>query len=93
MNETTPVDGDGVAVAPQVDLTENHYLPTQIFSLQLPETNTEVFHSGLISAIYSERDRNAKGIQRSNFRALGGWHSHNDLHKEEPYRPLQGNCV
>ena len=88
MNKTTYVDGQEIAAAPQVELTENHYFPTQIFSLQLPESNIESLNSGLITAIYAERDRNAKGIQRSNFRALGGWHSHNDLHKEVPYRPL-----
>jgi len=74
----------------EINLTENQYFPTQIFSFQLPDIVAEPANSALLEAIYSERSRDCKGIQRSNHRGLGGWHSHNNLHKEVPYRQLVG---
>lgn len=55
------------------------YFPTLIFEINLPEP--EELNRRLLSAVYAERDRDLKGIERSNIAALGGWHSHNDLHK------------
>jgi len=45
-------------------------------------------NSKLTSLIYGEREEDLDGIQRSNYRSLGGWHSHNNLHKERDYKPL-----
>jgi uncharacterized protein (TIGR02466 family) len=59
--------------------TKRAYFPTLIFQIDLP--NPEKLNNKLLSAIYAERDRDQKGIERSNISALGGWHSHNDLHK------------
>jgi len=42
----------------------------------------------LLELIRGERKRDEKGIQRSNFRALGGWHSHNNLHKDAAYKRI-----
>lgn len=42
----------------------------------------------LLNLIYAEREQDQDGIQRSNFRQLGGWHSHNNLHHDVAYTPL-----
>lgn len=62
------------------------YFPTTIFQVDLPDP--EKLNTGLLENIYGERERDRKGISRSNFTELGGWHSHNDLHKEESYGDL-----
>ena len=64
------------------------YFPTQVFSMEIPDP--EALNAHLLESIYAERTRDQKGIQRSNFRSLGGWHSHNDLHKEEAFASLAG---
>lgn len=70
----------------EVHVNQNFYFPTQIFSLEVP--NAEALNTQLLKDINAERDRDQKGIQRSNFRSLGGWHSHNDLHKDERFADL-----
>lgn len=62
------------------------YFPTTIFQVDLPEPDS--LNEKLLSLIYSERDRDREGIARSNFAELGGWHSHNDLHKDVDYAPV-----
>ncbi|GLQ36162.1 hypothetical protein GCM10007939_24460 [Amylibacter marinus] len=71
-----------------VEVSENLYFPTQIFAFQLPDAVEKEANRLILEAIYAERDRDTKGIQRSNFKALGGWHSHNNLHREKVYKPL-----
>lgn len=62
------------------------YFPTIIFNI---ETNgTEELNAHLLDLTYAERERDAEGVERSNVRALGAWHSKLLLHHEEPYRPL-----
>ncbi|MCI5046691.1 MAG: TIGR02466 family protein [Aquisalinus sp.] len=67
---------------------EETYFPTQVFTYQLPEQSTENLTGLLLDAVYKERDQDLDGIERSNIRELGGWHSRNNLHREEPYKPL-----
>lgn len=62
------------------------YFPTMIFAVDC--ANFEDLNAYLLPLIYSERDRDEAGIERSNYRALGGWHSHNNLHRDERYAPL-----
>lgn len=62
------------------------YFPTLIFQIDLPDP--EPFNQRLLSTIYAERDRDQKGIERSNIAALGGWHSHNELHKQPEYADM-----
>ena len=62
------------------------YFPTQIFQIEL--SDPAALNEHLLDSIYAERDRDLKGISRSNYTELGGWHSHNDLHKSEAYQPL-----
>jgi uncharacterized protein (TIGR02466 family) len=59
--------------------TKRAYFPTLIFQIDLP--HPEELNARLLASIYAERDKDMKGIERSNITALGGWHSHNDLHK------------
>jgi len=69
-----------------IKLIKRTYFPTHIFQVDVPEP--EAMNNRLLEAIYAERDRDQKGISRSNFPQLGGWHSHNDLHKNEKYKEL-----
>lgn len=62
------------------------YFPTMIFTIEY--SDAENLNAYLLDLIYSERDKDQEGIQRSNFKGLGGWHSHNFLHKNETYKPL-----
>ena len=62
------------------------YFPTLIFQIDLP--NPEELNSKLLAAVYAEKERDQKGIARSNIPALGGWHSHNDLHKDPEFAEM-----
>lgn len=64
------------------------YFPTMIFQIDVPEP--EDLNKKLLASIYAERERDKKGISRSNIPALGGWHSHNDLYKSKEYAELVG---
>ncbi len=50
-----------------------------IFTIEY--SDAENLNAYLLDLVYSERDKDQEGIQRSNFKGLGGWHSHNFLHK------------
>ena len=66
------------------ELRRDDYFPTLVYSTRLhdgPEMNKKI-----LAAIYEEREKDSKGIERSNFRSLGGWHSHNNLHREENFK-------
>jgi len=62
------------------------YFPTMVFNIAC--SGHAALNDYLLSLIYAERERDQKGIERSNFRKLGGWHSHNNLHRDEAYKPL-----
>lgn len=62
------------------------YFPTMIFQAEVSEK--KLLNNHLVDIIYAERSRDENGIERSNFRKLGGWHSHNNLHHEKAYKPL-----
>ena len=68
------------------ELRRDDYFPTLIYSIKLHDA--ESMNRDILEAIYAERDRDSKGIERSNFRSLGGWHSHNNLHKEASFKRL-----
>lgn len=69
-----------------VSFSGDLYFPTIIFSMVF--LNHEELNSSLLSHIYEEHERDSSGISRSNFPGLGGWHSHNNLHKDENFKPL-----
>ena len=68
------------------ELRRDDYFPTLIYSIKLHDSEKK--NRVILDAIYDERDKDSKGIERSNYRSLGGWHSHNNLHKESRFRPL-----
>ncbi len=63
-----------------------NFFPTSIFSLEAADP--VALNKATLEHINAERERDEKGIQRSNFRALGGWHSHNSLHQEAAFKPI-----
>ena len=63
------------------------YFPTMIFSATAGE-ETDKVNAGLLSAIYAAREADQKSIQRSNFTALGSWHSQNHLHRKTAFAPM-----
>lgn len=70
----------------QDELRRDDYFPTLVFSTLLHDA--ESMNKEILAAINRERDRDAKGIERSNYRSLGGWHSHNNLHKDKNFNRL-----
>ncbi len=69
-----------------LNMNRQVYFPTLVYSFQLDDA--ERLNRSLIGLIHTEQERDREGIQRSNFRKLGGWHSHNDLHKDAGYDEL-----
>jgi uncharacterized protein (TIGR02466 family) len=65
------------------------YFPTMVF--QIDVDGAEALNQQLLDTIYKEQERDLQGISRSNYRELGGWHSHNDLHKSPNYADLVGH--
>lgn len=84
-NIATDAAAPGITLPSAESLIENRYFPTQIFAYKLDETEAHRLNAALLEAIYAEREKDLKGIQRSNFQALGGWHSHTKLHKEPEF--------
>lgn len=62
------------------------YFPTLIFQFDLPDPKP--LNEKLLAAVYAERERDRKGIERSNIPELGGWHSHNELHKNPEFADM-----
>jgi uncharacterized protein (TIGR02466 family) len=75
-------------VPDEVSMRQNLYFPTQVFSFQLDEQVAKAANEILLKEIYAERKQDQKGIQKSNFRSLGGWHSRNNLHEKPQYKKL-----
>lgn len=70
----------------QDELRRDDYFPTLVFSTKLHDS--EAVNKDILAAVRGEQDRDQKGIERSNFRSMGGWHSHNSLHKDEKFNVL-----
>lgn len=69
-----------------ITFTKKSYFPTLIFQIEVPEP--EELNKSLLASIYAAQEKDQKGIERSNITALGGWHSHNDLHKVEEFSAI-----
>ena len=67
-------------------LRRDDYFPTLVYSILL--SDAESLNRTILNAVREERARDAKGLERSNFRTLGGWHSHNRLHRAPNFKPL-----
>ncbi|WP_424986771.1 TIGR02466 family protein [Microbulbifer sp. S227A] len=70
----------------QDELRRDDYFPTLVYSTKLHDA--ESMNKEILAAILAERDKDSKGIERSNYRSLGGWHSHNNLHKDPKFSRL-----
>lgn len=68
------------------ELRRDDYFPTLVFSSKLHDA--ESMNKEILDAIIEERKKDTKGIERSNFRSLGGWHSHNHLQKDPKFKRL-----
>ena len=62
------------------------YFPTPIYVTKLHDADT--LNHQLLKDIRAEQVKDQKGIQRSNFTNLGGWHSHNNLHKSKTFASI-----
>jgi uncharacterized protein (TIGR02466 family) len=62
------------------------YFPTLIFQIDLEDPTA--LNERLLTAVYDARERDMKGIERSNMPELGGWHSHNELHKSADFSEI-----
>ena len=67
-------------------LRRSDYFPTMVYSCLLHDA--EDMNREILAAIYNERSRDGEGIERSNFKSLGGWHSQNNLHKDKAFKRL-----
>ena len=65
--------------------------PTFLFDIKVAEP--EELNTKLLQNIYKERELDKKGLQRSNLKGLGGWHSKNSLHQKEEFRPLANKII
>lgn len=89
MNYKPMIDDETAKPVQDVQFHRRAYFPTMIFQYDIKDPKE--LNKTLLSAIYAERERDRKGISRSNLPQLGGWHSHNNLHKSEEYRDLVGH--
>lgn len=93
-DETSGVDEDiedsegeeALASASRLALTTRRYFPTLTFSVDV--AHHQPLNEELLNLIYAERDQDQKGIQRSNYQQLGGWHSRTNLHRSKKYSAL-----
>ncbi|MCF6322060.1 MAG: TIGR02466 family protein [Rhizobiaceae bacterium] len=67
-------------------LTRQLYFPTIIYRFQLPDA--EELNDQLLKSIYSEREKDQVGLDKSNLPKLGGWHSQSNMQKSRLYKPL-----
>lgn len=71
---------------PQLTRKRRAYFSTLIYSFDLPEPQGLI--ERLLKLTYAERKRDQAGVEKSNFRKLGGWHSQTNLHKSPDYHEL-----
>ena len=62
------------------------YFPTPIVTAGLD--GYQGLNAKLLPAIRALREADPKGLERSNVRSLGGWHSQNNLHTLPQFREI-----
>lgn len=85
------VEAGSVARRAKDQFSNAYYFPTVVYSLDIVEH--EHLNDQILHLIYAERARDREGVERSNFRALGGGHSHSQLHQEASKKPLATNVI
>ncbi|SLN16597.1 hypothetical protein PSA7680_00468 [Pseudoruegeria aquimaris] len=72
----------------ETEIEEGALFATQLFSRQLPASESAALNAALLFAIKDLFEADRTGIERSNLRALGGWHSQLGLHRQPAFAPL-----
>lgn len=73
------------------NFTRRNLFPTFIFDIKIE--GHKALNADLVKNIYNEKKTDEKGIQRSNLKGLGGWHSKNSLHQRSEFRPLAREII
>jgi uncharacterized protein (TIGR02466 family) len=68
-----------------LSFSRNDVFPTPIWQIEME--NAPVFNQNLLTVIETERAQDSKGVQASN---VLGWHSQDNLHKNEKIQRLLG---
>ena len=64
------------AVTPSLTLKREAYFPTMIYSLDLPDPQKiRELNSSILRHVYAWRDADPEGLNRSNAKIAGSWHS------------------
>lgn len=80
--DTIQIETDGGADT----LRRSEYFPTLVYAARLHDA--AAMNRDILAAIHAERAADEQGIERSNFRSLGGWHSKNRLHRNPRFKRL-----
>lgn len=75
------------AAFPMTKLKREAFFPTLIFNRKM--SDAEELNASLMSSINELKAKDEEGLERSNFKGLGGWHSHNNLHKLEAFEEIK----
>ena len=67
-------------------LNKEYYYPTQIYFTDLPDGSA--LNEKMLPCIYDWREKDPKGVLRTNTPQLGAWHSATDMHTRPEYREL-----
>lgn len=65
-----------------------HYFPTRIFIDMLDAETASRLNTALLKLVREDRQNDPRGLRRSSYAELGGWHSQAMLHKNPAYADL-----
>lgn len=85
----TATKDKGEEKVPQEDLgavLRESYFPTYIYFRDFPDGQS--LNADLLKSIRSAQAEDSDGIERSNVKTLGGWHSQNTLHQHPDFQKL-----
>src|SRR5262245_8534084 len=74
------------SLSEQLSFQQFSYFPTLIYRFDVPDA--QALNELLLPRIYAAREADALGVEKSNYRTLGGWHSKEDLHKRPGFEDI-----
>lgn len=86
------VASDGVtgkAMTSSLAVAQFSYFPTLVFRFDLPDA--EALNEQLLTLVSAVMEADEGGVEKSNSRYLGGWHSRGILHKLPAFEALVGH--
>lgn len=86
MIQETVIERPTATATAQLSVAQFSYFPTLIFRFDVP--GADALNERLLPLIYAARDADRHGVQKSNYRVLGGWHSKENLHKNADFAEL-----